>query len=358
MAIIDRISRVFANVSADTLIIFNTGTVDSNFLYFTGFTSGVFEDTLLIVKKQNASVLANELEYYTAMSQKRKGLEVIKVLNRKDIEAHMSKSIRGKTIGINGSFMPFSYAKALRKYKPKRIIDASEGLLRARLVKDSEEIRTMKKAVEIAKKAFKEIPKYFKEGITEKQLASTFNYLMGMNGADGQSFPTIVSFGPNSAMPHHMPDDTKLEKNSIVLIDAGAKYKNYCSDLTRSFIFKPDKSSKKYTKIVEMYSIVKEAQRRALLSIKPGADASAPHIAAEEFINSAAEGKYKGTFIHSVGHSIGIDVHDGFGLSKGQHFKLQPGMVFSDEPGIYVEGFGGIRIEDDVLVTKNGSIFL
>jgi Xaa-Pro aminopeptidase len=359
MAVVDRIKKVFANTEAEVLVIFNTGMVDSNFLYFTGFTSGVFEDTVLIVKKQGiAIVLASELEYYTAISQKKKGIEVVKVLGKDDIAMHMNKHIRGKVVGINGSFMPFSFATALHKYKPKKIIDASGGLLKARLVKENDEINAMKRAVEIAKKAFAEIPKYFKEGITEKQLAARFNYLMGEYGADGQSFPTIVSFGPNSAMPHHMPDDTKLERNSIVLIDAGAKYKNYCSDLTRSFIFKPDKHSKKYAEIVGMYNIVKEAQKRALLSIKPGVDASVPHMAAEKYINSVDNGKYKGTFIHSLGHSIGIDVHDGFGLSKGQHFKIKEGMVFSDEPGVYVEGFGGIRIEDDVLVTERGGIFI
>jgi len=353
----NRLAKIFKNAGVDKIVIINTNIVDSNFLYVSGFTSGVFEDSALILDKDYAYLITSELEYATAMLQKPKEMHVIMMKSRNDFYDIMHKQLGGRTVGINGNFLPYNYAKMVAKSKPKKILDVSGAFTEARLVKDSSEIALMREANTIAKKAFAHIPEYFKRGITEKELAADFDYLMMKNGADSTSFQTIVSFGRNAALPHHMPDETRLEPNSILLIDAGAKYKNYCSDLTRTFIFEPQKSSRKYAKIIEIYNIVKEAQRRALAAIKPGIEASMPHIAAENYINSAIGGKYKGTFIHSVGHSIGIDVHDGVGLSRGYKFRLKPGMVFSDEPGIYVNGFGGVRIEDDVLVTSKGAEF-
>ncbi len=357
-SIVGRLSKIFGHTNADVIIVMNTGIIDSNFLYISGFTSGIFEDSVLLLKRKSATLITSELEYYTALQQKPNNMRVIKENSKDAIDSIIREQVSGRTVGINGSFLPYGYAKRILELGAKRIIDASGAFAEARLVKDPGEIALMRKANAIAKKAFAEIPKYFKEGITEKKLAAQFDYLMMLNGADGQSFQTIVSFDKNAAMPHHMPDSTALKPNSIVLIDAGAKYMNYCSDITRTFIFKPEKSSEKYARIIDMYNTVKEAQARALREIKPGALASAPHIAAEHYINTASNGIYNGKFIHSLGHSIGIDVHDGLGLSRGYKFKLRPGMVFSDEPGIYIEGFGGIRIEDDVIVTEKGAAFM
>ncbi|MGC8651777.1 MAG: M24 family metallopeptidase [Candidatus Micrarchaeia archaeon] len=357
LSIKGRLSRVFAHTKADVIAIINTGIVDSNFLYMTGFTSGIFEDSILLLKHGSATLLTSELEYYTAVQQKPMEMRVVKIEGRKELERIMHEHLRNRTVGINGNFLPYNYVSYIRKTGAKRIVDVGKAFTEARLVKDSGEIALMKKANRIAKRAFAQIQKYFKKGITERQLAAQFDYLMMHNGADGPSFPTIVSFGKNAAMPHHMPDNTRLEPNSIVLIDAGAKYMNYCSDLTRTFVFEPKIGSDKYARIIDIYNTVKKAQALALKEIKPGAIASAPHMAAEQYINSTNGGIYKGTFIHSLGHSIGIDVHDGLGLSKSYKFKLMPGMVFSDEPGIYIEGFGGVRIEDDVLVTKDGAEF-
>ena len=136
-------------------------------------------------------------------------------------------------------------------------------------------------------------------GMTEKELAARLDYLMMERGADGLAFGTIVSFGKNAALPHHMPDSTRLKPNSFVLMDFGAKYRNYCADVTRTLIFKPDRKSKDYKRMAEMYGVVKKAQNIALKTIKPGVDASIPHIEAEKHIDEAAHGRYKGKFIQS-----------------------------------------------------------
>ena len=168
-------------------------------------------------------------------------------------------------------------------------------------------------------------------------------------------FPTIICFGANAAMPHHMPDDTKLGANEFVLIDCGSRYRNYCSDVTRTFIYKPDRKIAKYKKMLDMYNVVAQAQRIGMSEVMAGAQGKAAHLAAQDCIDKASKGVYKGTFIHSLGHPIGVEVHDvGVGLYPSEKDKLREGMVVSVEPGIYIPGFGGVRIEDDVLVTKKG----
>ena len=211
----------------------------------------------------------------------------------------------------------------------------------------------------IVLKAFAGIQKYLKVGIMETQIAEVFDELMKKHGADGPSFPTIVCFGANAAIPHHVPESTRLTKNCFVLIDAGALYKGYCSDVTRTFIFKPDKRSEKYRRMLDMYNTVKGAQALALKSIKPGVKCEDPHLLAMNFINSAFNGRYKDKFIHGLGHPIGLEVHDlGPSLRPGEKKVIRANMVVSDEPGIYVSGFGGVRIEDDVIVGKNGGRFI
>ncbi len=193
--------------------------------------------------------------------------------------------------------------------------------------------------------------------MTEKEIAGRLEYLMMQKGADGTSFSSIVSFNENAALPHHMPSNKRLTPNSIVLIDMGARYKNYCSDITRTFMFRPDKSSSRYKRFAEMYGIVEGAQKLAASMIKEGIMGQKVHNAAADHINMAENGRYRGRFIHSLGHAIGIDVHDaGPGLYGNE--KLKAGMVVSNEPGIYVVGFGGVRIEDDVIVKKDGATVL
>jgi Xaa-Pro dipeptidase len=354
-----KLEDIFKNAkNVDLILLLNTGNEDPNFLYLTEFESGLFENNILLTKRDRMELLTNSLEYETALKQKNKIMDVVNIKDSNEMSNMLKKEIEGKTIGLNMDFLPSRSLGIIKKFKPRRIVNISEAFAKARVIKDEVELKKMRIANSITKKAFKEIPKYFKEGITEKKIAARFNYLMAYNGSDKEAFDTIVSFGKNSALPHHFPDNTKLANNSIVLIDAGAKYKNYCADLTRTFFFKPDKTSTKYKKMSEIYETVYKAQQIGLEKAVEDEDGKDVHAAAAEFINTAHGGKYKGRFIHSLGHSIGIETHDPGASFSQQNVKLKKNMVISDEPGIYIVGFGGVRIEDDVLIGKKKSVFL
>lgn len=354
----NRIRNLFNNTDAEVVFIMNTGKEDSNFLYLTGFTSGVFEFNTLIATRKGLILPVSSLEYEIAKEQRPKEMKVIMVESRKEIDVIMRKHMKSRVVGINASFLPYNYYKALRKRaKPKRIIDVSKAFYTARSVKGSDELENIRIANKIAKGALLDVKKELKVGMTEREVAGRLEYLMMKRGADGASFSSIVSFNENAALPHHMPENKRLAPNSIVLIDMGARYRNYCSDITRTFMFKPDKGSQRYKRFAEMHGIVQSAQTLAYKMIRDGVVAGKVHKAAADYIDRAEGGKYKGRFIHSLGHAIGIEVHDaGPGLYGSE--KLKAGMVVSDEPGIYVVGFGGVRIEDDVVVKKGGAVML
>ncbi len=359
-SIAGRLNRIFDNAKVDSILLTNTTVKDSYFTYLTGLYASGFESSILIAERKRATLITTVLEYDVAKKACPKEIRVVAATSRDKTLELLKSSLGRKTVGINGNFLSINLYKRIKRIgKPKKLVDASPALSLARQIKDKEEIECMRKANRIALKAFSGIQKYLKEGVTEKKTAEMFEDLMKQHGADGPSFPTIVCFGETAAVPHHVPGGKRLEKNSFVLIDAGALYKGYCSDVTRTYIFKPDKKSEKYQRMLDMYNTVKEAQELALKSIRPGVKCEVPYNRAKTHIDKAHKGIYKGRFIHGLGHQIGIDVHDvGPNLTLNSKDKIKEGMVFSDEPGIYIEGFGGVRIEDDVLVTKKGGVFL
>ena len=353
-----RIKRVLSLCDGvDKILIANTNGMDPNFLYFTGFASGLFEYSYLILGNEGAKLITSKLEYETAKEQAVPGLEVLNFdeyeQGRRFVEAELS----GKTIGINGAFLPYnSYNSIEERYRPGRLVDISRSLAQARLVKDDEEIGSIRKAVNITKWAMVLIQKELKEGVTEIEIASKFDSISGSLGSKEPSFSTIVCFGKNAALPHHSPDSTTLKYGDIVLIDAGAKINNYCSDITRTIIFGDDKEKiDDYIRKEDMIRTVKEAQLAAIRAIKAGVKGKVIHNIASEYIDTARGGVYKGTFIHSLGHSVGLEVHDGPGFSPLAEQEVEKNMVITVEPGIYLPGFGGARIEDDVLITENGA---
>ncbi len=351
----DRAKQILKDAKVDTIFLINTKENDPNFIYLAGFTQGNFESDMLLATKKETLCIISPLAYAVAKKQNRKGIKIINSREKK-VTKMLKKSLKGKVVGVSGNFLPLRTYKIIKKmYKPKRIVDLTKIFVAARSVKDKEEISRIRIANKIVKRALKNVQSMLKEGVTEREIARKIDNLMIDYGASAPSFESIVSFGANAAVSHHVPDNTKLKKNEFVLFDCGALYKNYCSDVSRTIIFKPDLKSEKYKRMSDMINTVKQAQQLAMRYIKSGTRQSVPHIKAENYINKANKEVYKGTFWHALGHSVGIEVHDhGVLLSPSSKFKLKENMVVSNEPGIYIERFGGVRIEDDILVTKSG----
>jgi Xaa-Pro dipeptidase len=348
--------RFFKNSKAGILVLANTTMSDPNFVYFTCFAGGLCERNFLVVKRNRIKLFTTALEYDTVMAQKPAEMDIVKTDTQQELINKLRSELQGKTVGLNYDFLPIGYYNFLKKEaRILKAVDASDSLTATRMIKDPEEVDAISTGAKTVRYALSRIMGFAKEGMTERQLAAIFNNMMIERGARAPAFKTIVSFGKNSAFPHHFPDNTKLKKNDIVLVDAGAKYGSYCSDMTRTFIFKPDRESTAYKRVEAMIHVVKEAQTNAMALMKEGVVGKKVHLSAEKTINEADGGIYNGRFTHSIGHSIGIETHDGGVLNHTSKLVLKRGMIFSCEPGIYLPGFGGVRIEDDILITESGN---
>jgi len=220
---------------------------------------------------------------------------------------------------------------------------------RLRSIKDNKEIETIRAAVRIAEQAFLDVASHMVPGTTERGFALELDTAMRRRGADRVSFDTIVASGPNGALPHYSPGDRAFEAGDLVTVDWGAERAGYCSDLTRTvFIPGVDAAAKQ----LEVHEIVRHAKELATSAIRPGLTGQDIDTIARDYIAQHGYGEYFG---HSLGHALGREVHDGPSLSpRASDVKLKAGMVTTVEPGIYIEGWGGVRIEEDVLVTETG----
>lgn len=346
-----RIETIFHNTKEplDCIIIKNSvhPFIDDNFFYVTGLTKGIFEgSTALIYPDGMVDVIVSELE---AQSAKKSSGTVYTYTTQQDyINTLKNLTSDCKKIGLNYSNLShFHYCKLKQLVPNSLFCDVSEALNTSRLVKDTKEIDTIRKACAIVDKVMKKIPSLLSEGMVEYEIAAEIEYLLVKNGADKPAFETISSFNVNTAQPHYSHGDTKLKTGDFALFDFGACVERYNSDITRTFIFGEASPKQK-----QIYETVKQAQHIGLDMMRPGIRGEDVHTAVKSFIDSSS---FKDMFIHSTGHSLGLSVHDsGSGLSLGSSLVLQENMVFTVEPGIYIPGFGGVRIEDDILLTKNG----
>jgi len=348
--ILQRVKNIFINSkkTVDSIIIKNASApfIDDNFFYVTDLEQGMFEGSCAVLHPDGAlDILVSELEAESA----RKSTAHLTVYKTKKEFSELLKQLisSSKILGVNASSLSYQEFNILTEILPQNVfVDVSDGFFKTRLIKNEQEIQRVKQACGIADDTMTVIPDIISEGMSEYELAAEINYSLQNLGAEKPAFDTISSFGKNTAEPHYSHGDIKLRQGDLILCDFGACWKKYNSDVTRTFLFgKVTKQQK------EIYDTVLQAQQIAFDMIKSGVIAGDIHHAVSSFIDST---KFKGRFIHSTGHSLGLAVHDGPGFAPENTMELQENMILTVEPGIYLPGFGGVRIEDDILIKKDG----
>lgn len=339
----NRIKKIFgyAQHDLDAIVIKNSTApfIDLSFFYVTGFENGLFEQCMAILYPDGEiEVLTSQLEKENIVKTR---YEVFK--NKAQRDGILRKKLRKKRIGVNASYLSHKDFSRLQKIICQDLTDIGDAIQRARLIKDNKEIKHIKKACKISSDIANSISSLLSDKISENEIASEIIYQIYRQGGS-IAFDPIVAFGENTACPHYSHGKKKL-KRGPALFDFGAKYKRYCSDITRTFYFGPP-----LTKFLKMYNVVLDAQKVAIDLIKPGLPVAKVH----DEVNAFIKNKGYGNIIHSTGHSLGLAVHDGNVFHTQSQMILREGMVFTVEPGIYIPGYGGVRIEDDILVTKEG----
>ncbi|MCK9475945.1 MAG: aminopeptidase P family protein [Candidatus Muirbacterium halophilum] len=311
------------------------------------YITGVHADaTYILLFKDSIKIITNFIYFEDIKSKKTIDAEVV-MSTRKDFFEHFDTNIN---IGFECEFMTFAEYKRFIDKKVK-LIPVSSFLEILREIKDDNELKCIKKAVNITDKAFSYVIENLHEGISETEIAEIIRRKHVEFGASKNSFETIAAIGENSSLPHAVcSDKRKLQKGQMLKLDFGCIADNYCSDMTRTVFF--GKASHKFEKI---YNIVLSAQLKAIEKIKPGAKAADIDKVARDYITKKGFG---GFFGHGLGHGVGIEVHESPRLAAGSLSILKPGNVVTVEPGIYLPGWGGIRIEDDIVVTEDGCTIL
>lgn len=251
------------------------------------------------------------------------------------------------TLGVDKNWPAHFLIKLMDNKGAKAFVNSSPIIDRLRMIKDEEEIALMKKSSQINDKVMLELWNRLEEGKTEKYYANLLVDLYENQGVNEFSFSPIIAVSPNGADPHHHSSNDIIKKGHSIVIDIGGVYNSYCSDMTRT-VFWGEAPSERHAKI---YNIVKEANLNAIGKVKEGMKFSDIDKAARDYIEDAGYGEY---FTHRTGHSIGIEDHDFGDVSSSNHEEIKAGMIFSIEPGIYLKDDFGVRIEDLVLVTKDG----
>jgi len=346
-----RIQRIFDAIDypLDCILIKNEGetVIDKNFFYLTGLSTGLFEGCYVVIYPDGSfDLFVSELEAELA-KQTEGTLHIFK--SKLDLQNQLQKTIGSLThIGLNYTGIShFEYQHVINEYSQITFHNVSNAFVKARMIKDAIELEAIKKACAISDRVAEKIPSLITVDMTEDDLAAVITYHLLRYGAVASAFETISSFGAHSSQPHYTHGNTRLKDGDFILCDFGAKHHQYHSDITRTFVYRGKTSQQQ-----EIYNTVQHAQNAALECIQPGIPAQQVHAAACQVIDKSP---YKGRFIHSTGHSLGLSVHDGgIGFTDTCQILLEPGMVLTVEPGIYIPSVGGVRIEDDIVVTKQG----
>ena len=336
-----RLIKLVKEAGADGLLVSNF----TNVTYFTGFTG----DSSHLLLSGSDEILVSDFRYVTQLEEECPGLRTHirpnSILLRDAVIEVIGSAKVGRLAIEADSFTVADYAHLTEKL-PKLSIISTAGLVeKVRQIKDEEEIAEIRRAIEVAEGAFAIVRGTLRTGRTEKELADELDHQLRLQGAQGSSFPTIVAADARAALPHARPTTAAIDCADLVLVDWGADC-GYKSDLTRVLV-----TGRISPKLELLYGVVLKAQEQAIAAIGPGKTGREIDAIARGIIADAGFDQYFG---HGLGHGIGLEVHELPRLSPMNEKPLEAGMVVTVEPGIYLPGWGGIRIEDDVLVTKRG----
>lgn len=342
---LERIRKKLSQNHLEALFISN----QHNVTYVTGFAglSPHEREGFLLVTGKNAYLLTFPT-YFGLYKHGGDGFKALCITAEKRLTDHLNMIFaeeKIQTLGIEKENLTLAEYASLKSKLSVSFME-TEGFVEAfRMIKDENEIMKIRKAAEVTDRAFIAIQKEILEGISERTLALSLEYFIKKNAHD-IAFPPIVAFGKNAAIPHYLPsNDQRLTISSLILLDFGAKVDGYCSDMTRVvFLGTPNE------KEVKIYKTVLEAQKRALAILKDGIEANEADRLARSYIASCGFPEYP----HSLGHGVGLAIHEAPRLKAGNTQILKEGMVVTVEPGIYLEGSCGVRIEDLVVLRKDG----
>lgn len=351
----DRLAKSQLAEGIDTVLITNP----VNVTYLTGFSG---ESSYLVMHRERA-LLVSDSRFQVQLQEECPEIEVILRPASQPIgqaTGEVLSKLGTSSVGFESSHLSVAEWESLREaapalsWKPGR-----ERVESLRAIKDPSEVVQIREAIHIAERAFEAFRALLRPSDTERDLCNTLDAFQRRLGAQGSSFPSIVAMGARSALPHAPPTDQRLADARLVLVDWGAAGRFYKSDLTRilvarttSAFIRPPHSEADAARLAQIHAIVREAQEAALRQLAPGARAGDIDAAARAVIANAGYGDYFG---HSLGHGLGMQVHEAPFLRPKVETRLQAGNVVTVEPGIYLPGWGGVRLEDDVLITPDGS---
>lgn len=318
---------------------------DANRNYLSGFTG---DESFSVITSDKAFFITDS-RFTEQAKQQVKDYEVVEYSKNGTFVDFLSDLVDKnaiKKLGFEEDILSFrNYS--LYKNKISCELVPMEGMVEEiRIMKDESELVVLRKAAEIADKAFDHIIKFIKPGMTEREIGLELEFFMKKLGATALSFPSIVASGVRSSLPHGIATDKVVNRGEFLTLDYGCVYEGYCSDMTRTLVI-----GEPTGKMSEIYNVVLEAQERALKAFKPGIPASEVDKVARDFITEKGYGSYFG---HSLGHGVGRQIHEAPVVGYRNTKELQAGMLVTDEPGIYIPDFGGVRIEDLLLIKEDG----
>ncbi|MFD2387117.1 M24 family metallopeptidase [Enterococcus rivorum] len=318
-----------------------------NLRYLTNFTG----TTGLAIITMRKAFFVTDFRYTEQAAIQAKGFEIIKNTGPifEEVVSILEKE-QLENIAFEEMHVSFAEYSALEEISPCELVPVAGMIEELREVKDEEEVAIIEKACQIADAGFKHILTVIKPGMSEIEVANQLDFYMRSLGATGVSFETIVASGARSAMPHGVASEKIIEKGDLITLDFGCYYQGYVSDMTRTFALgEPD------SKLKEIHQIVLDAQLKVLDEARPGLTGIQLDAIARDYIASFGYGE---AFGHSTGHGIGLEIHEGPNVSFKSDKQFVAGNVITDEPGIYLPGLGGVRIEDDLLITEKGNRIL